>query len=580
MHLARWRVPAGILVGAVLLVAGWCAWQAWQVNRDLSAAADDAARLQAAVSDGNGDAADAALAQLQAHSTSAADRTDGPTWSAFTHLPRYGDDATGVRVVSETLASLSNDGIEPLVRTSSDLESLLPKDGKISIDAVTRLQQPVSHGSAVFAAADKALAAQDPSGYVGALRDQYRELASRVSQAAAVLKTSDTALQVMPSMLGGDGPRNYLLVFQNNAEIRATGGLPGAVSLVTARDGKVRMSRQVAAGSFGETAKPVLPLTAAELAIYDRQLGTYFLDANLTPDFPRTADLMRARWEQEYPEHLDGVISLDPVALSYILKAMGPVQVGDLSLTSENAVDLLLHEVYLRYPSPLAQDAWFRQVARAVFDRVSSGVQSPQDLVRALARGADEDRIYVHSFHDEEQQTLAASQVAGSLVTDPAAAPQVGVSLNDATGAKMSYYLRFSVGVSSTYCRAGSQGLSGKAHLLSDAPDDAASLPDYVTGAGLFGTAPGSQLVLVRLFGPVDGKISDVELNGRPIRAAAVVQDGRPVITTVALLKPGFTVDLTWRMVTGPGQTGDTAVRVTPGVTPKRTSSVAATSCS
>ena len=39
-------------------------------------------------------------------------------------------------------------------------------------------------------------------------------------------------------MLGGDGPRNYLLVFQNNAEIRATGGLPGSWAEVHAEDGK------------------------------------------------------------------------------------------------------------------------------------------------------------------------------------------------------------------------------------------------------------------------------------------------------------------------------------------------------
>lgn len=578
--LRRWRLLLLVFVIATLSAALWVGWQAWQVNRDLSAAAADAKTLQQAVEDGDDPATDAALADLQEHSTSAAERTSGWTWSALSHAPVYGDDARGVRLVSDVVAELSNNGIEPLVRTSTDLESLLPKEGRIDVDTVRSLQSPVSDGKTALEAAVEQLSGEDPVGFVGPLREKYRELQSQIADAADVMSTADTALQVMPGMLGDGERRKYLLIFQNNAEIRSTGGLPGAVSLVEAEDGKVELTRQVAANTFGETDKPVLPLTPEERQIYGPQLGTYFLDANFTPDFPRTADLMKARWEQEYDDSLDGVFSLDPVTLSYILKAVGPVPVGDVTLTSDNAVDELLHQVYLRYEDPADQDAFFRDVARAVFDKVSSGAESPQELIRALVRGADEGRVYVHSFDSQEQSDLAGTQVAGELITDPDAAPQVGVYLNDATGAKMSYYLRYDVKVDATYCKDGVQGLSAKAHLLSDAPEDAASLPDYVTGAGVFGTEPGSQLVLVRLFSPVDGEISHIQLNGAPIDAEPVIQDGREVMTTVVQLEPQFTVDLTWRMTTGPDQTGDVETSVTPGVVARKLSSVVATACS
>ena len=58
------------------------------------------------------------------------------------------------------------------------------------------------------------------------------------------LATADRALQVLPTMLGRDEPKNWLLVFQNNAEVRATGGLPGAISVVTADDGELSRNRQ------------------------------------------------------------------------------------------------------------------------------------------------------------------------------------------------------------------------------------------------------------------------------------------------------------------------------------------------
>ena len=205
---------------------------------------------------------------------------------------------------------------------------------------------------------------------------------------------------------------------QNNAEIRATGGLPGAVSLLEADQGKVRLTRQMAGSAFPELKKPILPLTKEELSLYDRQLGTYFVDANFTPDFPRAAELWRARWERDLGDRIDGVLSLDPVTLSYLLEATGPIEApGGVTLTAENAVDELLNKVYSRFPDPKAQDAWFGLVAKRIFEEVSTGVDDPQRLVQALARGAAEHRVAVHSFDDAEQGRLAGTAVAGELVT-------------------------------------------------------------------------------------------------------------------------------------------------------------------
>lgn len=576
----RWLVPLGVVIGLALVGGLWAGWLAYRVNEHVSATVDAADRLQTAVLDHDVAGQQAALASMQEHSSAADEITQGTTWSVLARLPWLGDDAAGIRTASGVAADLTDRGIEPLIRTADELDSLLPRGAQISTDALVDLQQPVADGAAAFADAEAALAAEDPSSFTSRLRAKYREFEDKVSEAHQVLSAADTALTVMPSMLGADGPRQYLLAFQNNAEIRSTGGLPGAVSLVTATDGKIEMARQVAAQDFGERATPVLPLTPAERQIYGEQLGTYFLDANFTPDFPRTAELMRARWEEVYGDPIDGVISLDPVALSYILEAVGPVRVGDVELTADNAVDLLLHQVYLEYESPLAQDVFFRLVARAVFDKVSQGAESPIDLAEALARASREHRVYVHSFHAAEQEAIDPTAVAGLLTYGDPTSPQVGVYLNDVTGSKMSYFLRYRASVDSTYCSDGVQGLSGLIRLTSTAPEDAASLPRYVTGGGVYGTAPGRQLVFVRLYAPVDGSISDVELNSRPVRGLEVVpQDGRAVATIVVELGPGDTTDLRWRMKSGPDQTGKVRMSVTPGIAEGDASSTAVSSC-
>ena len=216
-------------------------------------------------------------------------------------------------------------------------------------------------------------------------------------------------------------------------------------------------------------------------------------------------------------------------------------------------VATLLNTVYLQIQDPAAQDVVFQDVARAVFDRVTGGVGSPRVLLQGLQRAAEQHRVYVHSFHGEEQQVLAGTAIAGELPTDPEESPQVGVYLNDNTGSKMSFYLRNQATVSAQTCVDGVQTLAGTANLTSLAPVDG-SLPASVTGGGLYGIPAGAQLVALRIYGPVGGTIEDVEIDGEVAEGLEVVdQDGRPVATTFVYVDAGTSVGVTWAMSTGPG---------------------------
>ena len=126
----------------------------------------------------------------------------------------------------------------------------------------------------------------------------YAEISAAVDTASTSFAAADRAVQVLPTMLGKDGPKKYLLMFENNAEIRATGGLPGAYALVTTDKGKISLTRQGAPKDIGRFDKPVLPQSEAEKQIYFDQIATFFQDTNFTPEFPRTAELVREMWKR------------------------------------------------------------------------------------------------------------------------------------------------------------------------------------------------------------------------------------------------------------------------------------------
>lgn len=572
--MSRRRLVIAAALGLLVAVIGYAAWSALQVRASLASAQESARALRTALEADDPASAALLLDQLRADTSEAADRAGGPVWSVASHLPIVGDDAEAVRVVAQVLDGLADEGLPGLVEAAGQLDgrALVPRHGRVDLAAVTELRRPVGQANASFAAARGELARLDPADVIDAIADPLTELQADVDRAAGALDSAERAIDVLPTMLGADRPRTWLLVFQNNAEARATGGLPGAVALVRTEHGKARLVEHHSGGSFDSEVRPVESLRPWERTIHGTNLVSYFRDANFTPDFPRAAELWRAQWEQRFGGRIDGVIGVDPVLLSYLLEATGPVTVPGATLTSENAVDLLLHRTYVELRDPAAQDAYFADVAVRVFDTITAGGAEPRALLEQLSRAATEHRLWIHSFDAREQQRLDGTVVAGQALADQGAAPRIDVALNDSTGAKMQYFLRYDVDVVGS-CRTGTTSYAATMRLSNDTPDDVRRLPAWVTGGGQYGTEVGSQLFVVDVYAPQGGSLGRVSADGVPLDYAIATTDGgRPVASVPILLAPRQRVTLTWSMGAGAAQSGATSVVVTPGVAPENES--------
>ena len=192
-----------------------------------------------------------------------------------------------------------------------------------------------------------------PTHLLGPLRDVTTNVQHQLDSSLSAAKGGVTVARLVPPMMGADGPRHYLLVVQNNAEIRSTGGLPGSFIDAERRRRQADASARNAPWTTSPMlTAPVLPLTDEERALYGDNLGENIRDTNLTPDFPRAAALMSAMQKRAFGTDIDGVISVDPVVLSSVLRATGPVKVGDETFNAHNVVPKLLNEVYKRPRRP------------------------------------------------------------------------------------------------------------------------------------------------------------------------------------------------------------------------------------
>ncbi|HEX5740573.1 MAG TPA: DUF4012 domain-containing protein, partial [Pilimelia sp.] len=413
------------------------------------------------------------------------------------------------------------------------------------------------------------IAALDRSGLAGPVREAVDRLRRELAAAAADVRTAARAAALVPPMFGADGPRSYLLVVQNLAEVRATGGLPGAFAVVAADRGRVRVVDQGSASSLRPFGRPVLPLDRHHRALYSDRLGVYPADVNLTPDFPTAAATLREMYRRRTGRSVDGVLATDPVALTYLLRVQGPIAVaGGPPLSARTAARNLLADTYRRLPSTVAQDRYFAAAARSVFATLTRAPRHPAALLRALGAAAGERRLLVWSARPDEQARLAGTVLAGRLPADDGPTPTVGVFLNDGSGAKLGYYLRQQATLRPADCVGGRREYTLTVRLSSAAPR--AGLPRAVTGLAL-GGHPYRLRTNVVVLAPAGGSVVGVTSGGRPVAHGSGMDRGRMAAVTTVHLGPGESREVAVVLRAGPAAS---AARHTPRLwlTPRLTS--------
>ena len=354
------------------------------------------------------------------------------------------------------------------------------------------------------------------------LRGPITELTDQLEQVAPLSAQARRVLPLLPAVLGGDGTRHYLLMFQNNAEERASGGNPASLALVTIDQGKISLGRQASSGDFPSPyAKPPYdpsnPGNEDWPSVYTDYASTYLTNITMTPDFPTTARMARAMWRDQFGGQVDGVISFDPVALSYLLRATGPIDLGNgITIDSSNAVSFLLYDVYATYPDPDDQDRVFAAVAGSVFASLIGGDTDGQAYLDQLRPMIAEQRLKLWSRNGDEQAVIVASPVGLMMPVDNRSATVLGVYNNDDATSKMSYFMDQSVSVTTRSCAA-EPTYTVKATVSNTLkPSQVDSLPEYVR-AHQKRIPPGGDRQWVQLYGPVGATLESVTIDGKPV---------------------------------------------------------------
>lgn len=538
-------VLAAALAAALILAVVATVWVAVRgvIAADfLRSAKSSASEVVANIADP--EAAAAAIAEVADDAATARALTSDPIWRMVELTPWLGPQLASISTVAEAADEVASNALTPLADVASTLsaDAFRPSGGRIELSGFVAVQDAAARSAAAMTTATDALDRINTAALIGPLRDIVDEVATTFDDTQSATEALANASVLLPAMLGADGPRNYLVLFQNNAEWRSLGGISGAAALIHTDGGSLQLVQQDFAAGFPRFVPGVLPLDPEVAAIYGQRPSQWFHNVTQVPDFSVSGPLAQQMWTLKHGLQVDGVLSIDPVALSYLLAATGPVTLpsGD-TLTSENAVQLLLNDVYMRYPEPAAQNQFFAEATDAVFGAVISGDVNAGRLLAALARAGDERRVFLWSSHPEDQQVLEDTTLVGGLPETDSTTTTFGVFLNDGTGSKMDFYQTVDTSVSWSSCAVDSRGLaSGVGELSVTLTNNAPStgLADYITGGGAYGVTPGSARTVGYLYLPEGYELNSAEMsNGAGFGGG--FHENRQVLSFDVLLAPG-----------------------------------------
>ena len=186
------------------------------------------------------------------------------------------------------------------------------------------------------------------------IQESIASLAVKLPLVEEILSQAVDYSNILLSILGHDNPRQYLLLFQNNSEMRPTGGFIGTYGLLTLDKGEIK--KLFIEGIFnadGQLREKIIP----PRPIQKISTAWSMHDANWFADFPTSAEKITWFYEKTGGPTVDGVISFTPTVIERLMKLTGPLAMPDygLTLTPENFIELIQYQVEINYDQELNQ---------------------------------------------------------------------------------------------------------------------------------------------------------------------------------------------------------------------------------
>lgn len=225
-------------------------------------------------------------------------------------------------------------------------------------------------------------------------------------------------LSLLPDILGAKESKTYLILFQNNHEIRPTGGFIGSFAIIKIFQGQIQALEIPSGGSYD------LQGSLTEKLISPRPLWLInprfeFQDLNWFPDFPTSARKITDIYEKTDGQTIDGVFAINASFVKNLIGLLGPVEmpVYQKTINEKNFFEEIQRTVKVEYdkqdnqPKKIIGDLF-----NAVFERLGK-LEKPK-IISTLALVFDnlvKKDIQIYLNKPDQEQIIKELGWAGEI---------------------------------------------------------------------------------------------------------------------------------------------------------------------
>lgn len=245
-----------------------------------------------------------------------------------------------------------------------------------------------------------------------------------------IIEQSEVGLPIfkyLPELVGYNQDCSYLILFQNNMELRATGGFIGSYGLFTIRDGSIKSFITDDIYNLDKFSKDKLNLPAPwPITKYMSQKNLFMRDANWSPDWPTSAKQLEWFWDVERenaglpPQKLDGIIAITPDFIANFLSITGPITVDGVTFTSENFALELERQVEFDYDDKGLEVHQRKKIIGDLTQEIINRLEksSPLELLKVwsvMKKNKDEKQILVWFKNQDLQRYFSEQNWTGEV---------------------------------------------------------------------------------------------------------------------------------------------------------------------
>jgi len=310
--------------------------------------------------------------------------------------------------------------------------------------------------------------------------DQISELEERLSFYLSLVERTQAASELMPKITGLEGKKSYLLLLQNNLELRPTGGFIGSYAKLDFEGGRLTNIKVDDIYSLDGS----LPDVIAPPSELKSDLGIerlYLRDSNYDPDFPTSARQAAFFYKKAAGESVHGVIALDLKASGNLLDAVGGLELPEYgeSVNGSNLFERAIsHAETGFFPGSQAKKNYLTSLQTQMFNKIFYlSKQNWPAIIQAISKSLEQKHMLVYLEDPSLFSYLASSNWSGVF---PRGSQKKEGEINDFLGVvesnmganKSNYFLQRKIALQSSFTKEGKISHNLKINYKNTSPSE------------------------------------------------------------------------------------------------------------